>query len=163
MAFPSVSLCVLQASSGVKQWNKRWFVLVDRCLFYYKDEKEESILGSIPLLSFRVAAVQPSDNISRKHTFKVSWASSSRWEEDLGLEQGKGHGPQESACGGRAGSRWWPRDLPGWMGGKARLCRGSPFPSRGPMAQVGQWSCVSLMLHFHQERKLSPEPLGPFA
>lgn len=39
------------------------------------DEKEESILGSIPLLSFRVAAVQPSDNISRKHTFKVSWTS----------------------------------------------------------------------------------------
>lgn len=66
-----------QASSGVKQWNKRWFVLVDRCLFYYKDEKEESILGSIPLLSFRVAAVQPSDNISRKHTFKVSWTSPS--------------------------------------------------------------------------------------
>uniref|UniRef100_A0A8D2L0E4 Pleckstrin homology domain containing A6 n=1 Tax=Varanus komodoensis TaxID=61221 RepID=A0A8D2L0E4_VARKO len=61
-----------QASSGVKQWNKRWFVLVDRCLFYYKDEKEESILGSIPLLSFRVAAVQPSDNISRKYTFKVT-------------------------------------------------------------------------------------------
>uniref|UniRef100_A0A8D1E371 PH domain-containing protein n=1 Tax=Sus scrofa TaxID=9823 RepID=A0A8D1E371_PIG len=27
-----------QASSGVKQWNKRWFVLVDRCLFYYKAE-----------------------------------------------------------------------------------------------------------------------------
>ncbi|XP_045154119.1 pleckstrin homology domain-containing family A member 6 [Echinops telfairi] len=27
-----------QASSGVKQWNKRWFVLVDRCLFYYKGE-----------------------------------------------------------------------------------------------------------------------------
>ncbi|XP_072615443.1 pleckstrin homology domain-containing family A member 6 isoform X17 [Vulpes vulpes] len=63
-----------QASSGVKQWNKRWFVLVDRCLFYYKDEKEESILGSIPLLSFRVAAVQPSDNISRKYTFKAEHA-----------------------------------------------------------------------------------------
>ncbi|KAM9217470.1 pleckstrin homology domain-containing family A member 6 [Leptosomus discolor] len=63
-----------QASSGVKQWNKRWFVLVDRCLFYYKDEKEESILGSIPLLSFRVAAVQPSDNISRKHAFKAEHA-----------------------------------------------------------------------------------------
>ncbi|XP_075385349.1 pleckstrin homology domain-containing family A member 6 isoform X1 [Tenrec ecaudatus] len=63
-----------QASSGVRQWNKRWFVLVDRCLFYYKDEKEESTLGSIPLLSFRVAAVQPSDNISRKHTFKAEHA-----------------------------------------------------------------------------------------
>nr|XP_020858628.1 pleckstrin homology domain-containing family A member 6 isoform X9 [Phascolarctos cinereus] len=63
-----------QASSGVKQWNKRWFVLVDRCLFYYKDEKEESILGSIPLLSFRIGAVQPSDNISRKYTFKAEHA-----------------------------------------------------------------------------------------
>ncbi|XP_040195475.1 pleckstrin homology domain-containing family A member 6 isoform X4 [Rana temporaria] len=61
-----------QASSGVKQWNKRWFVLVDRCLFYYKDEKEEVILGSIPLLSFRISPVQPSDNISRKYTFKVT-------------------------------------------------------------------------------------------
>ncbi|XP_027726863.1 pleckstrin homology domain-containing family A member 6 isoform X5 [Vombatus ursinus] len=69
-----------QASSGVKQWNKRWFVLVDRCLFYYKDEKEESILGSIPLLSFRIGAVQPSDNISRKYTFKVTvcWAGEAR-------------------------------------------------------------------------------------
>lgn len=46
------------------------------------DEKQESVLGSIPLLSFRVAAVQPSDNISRKHTFKVSWASSSRREKE---------------------------------------------------------------------------------
>lgn len=48
------------------------------CLCFLTDEKEESILGSIPLLSFRVAAVQPSDNISRKHTFKVSWPSSPR-------------------------------------------------------------------------------------
>ncbi|XP_075709852.1 pleckstrin homology domain-containing family A member 6 isoform X5 [Rhinoderma darwinii] len=63
-----------QASSGVKQWNKRWFVLVDRCLFYYKDEKEEGILGSIPLLSFRITPVQPSDNISRKYTFKAEHA-----------------------------------------------------------------------------------------
>ncbi|KAM5179953.1 pleckstrin homology domain-containing family A member 6 isoform 2-T2 [Mantella aurantiaca] len=61
-----------QASSGVKQWNKRWFVLVDHCLFYYKDEKEEGILGSIPLLSFHISPVQPSDNISRKYTFKVT-------------------------------------------------------------------------------------------
>ncbi|XP_072280774.1 pleckstrin homology domain-containing family A member 6 isoform X3 [Pyxicephalus adspersus] len=63
-----------QASSGVKQWNKRWFVLVDRCLFYYKDEREEGILGSIPLLSFRISPVQPSDNISRKYTFKAEHA-----------------------------------------------------------------------------------------
>uniref|UniRef100_A0A8C5U9S2 PH domain-containing protein n=1 Tax=Malurus cyaneus samueli TaxID=2593467 RepID=A0A8C5U9S2_9PASS len=77
-----------QASSGVKQWNKRWFVLVDRCLFYYKDEKEENILGSIPLLSFRVAAVQPSDNISRKHTFKVSGGDAGGTAAALGWHRG---------------------------------------------------------------------------
>ncbi|XP_036388636.1 pleckstrin homology domain-containing family A member 6-like [Megalops cyprinoides] len=60
-----------QASNGVKQWNKRWFVLTDRCLFYYKDEKEEAVLGSLPLLSFRIGPVQPVDNISRKFAFKV--------------------------------------------------------------------------------------------
>lgn len=36
--YPVYSPLLLQASSGVKQWNKRWFVLVDRCLFYYKGE-----------------------------------------------------------------------------------------------------------------------------
>ncbi|KAJ8370923.1 hypothetical protein SKAU_G00109510 [Synaphobranchus kaupii] len=60
-----------QASNGVKQWNKRWFVLTDRCLFYYKDEKEETVLGSLPLLGFQIGAVQPSDGISRKYAFKV--------------------------------------------------------------------------------------------
>ncbi|XP_072134884.1 pleckstrin homology domain-containing family A member 6 isoform X6 [Mobula birostris] len=60
-----------QASSGVKSWNKRWFVLADRCLFYYRDEKEEAVLASIPLFSFRISAVQPADNITRKHAFKA--------------------------------------------------------------------------------------------
>ncbi|XP_061146431.1 pleckstrin homology domain-containing family A member 6 isoform X8 [Syngnathus typhle] len=63
-----------QASSGVKQWNKRWFVLSDRCLFYYKDEKEDAVLGSLPLLSFRIGGVQPSDNITRKFAFKAEHA-----------------------------------------------------------------------------------------
>ncbi|XP_048353262.1 pleckstrin homology domain-containing family A member 6 isoform X6 [Sphaerodactylus townsendi] len=84
-----------QASSGVKQWNKRWFVLVDRCLFYYKDEKEESILGSIPLLSFRVAAVQPSDNISRKYTFKVTVC----WMEETRGSNKKSLSPQAEHAG----------------------------------------------------------------
>ncbi|KAJ0068378.1 hypothetical protein NL108_005969, partial [Boleophthalmus pectinirostris] len=60
-----------QGSSGVKQWNKRWFVLTDRCLFYYRDEKEDTVLGSLPLLSFRVGGVEPSDNITRKFAFKA--------------------------------------------------------------------------------------------
>lgn len=36
------------------------------------DEKEESVLGSLPLLSFRIGGVEPSDNITRKFAFKVS-------------------------------------------------------------------------------------------
>ncbi|XP_074504936.1 pleckstrin homology domain-containing family A member 6 isoform X3 [Sebastes fasciatus] len=63
-----------QASSGVKQWNKRWFVLTDRCLFYYKDEKEDTVLGSLPLLSFRIGGVDSSDNITRKFAFKAQHA-----------------------------------------------------------------------------------------
>ncbi|XP_070301935.1 pleckstrin homology domain-containing family A member 6-like [Salvelinus sp. IW2-2015] len=73
-----------KASSGVKQWNKRWFVLTDRCLFYYKDEKEEGVLGSLPLLSFGIGGVQTSDNISRKHAFKV-------WYEEEEEGEIKGH------------------------------------------------------------------------
>uniref|UniRef100_A0A671TX79 Pleckstrin homology domain containing, family A member 6 n=1 Tax=Sparus aurata TaxID=8175 RepID=A0A671TX79_SPAAU len=60
-----------QASSGVRQWNKRWFVLTDRSLFYYKDEKEDTVLGSLPLLSFQIGGVEPLDNITRKFAFKV--------------------------------------------------------------------------------------------
>ncbi|KAM6927874.1 pleckstrin homology domain-containing family A member 6 [Xenentodon cancila] len=70
-----------QASSGVKQWNKRWFVLTDRCLFYYKDEKEDAVLGSLPLLSFRIGVVEPLDNITRKFAFKV-WSEEEEEAED---------------------------------------------------------------------------------
>ncbi|XP_074526881.1 pleckstrin homology domain-containing family A member 6 isoform X3 [Halichoeres trimaculatus] len=70
-----------QASSGVKQWNRRWFILSDRCLFYYKDEKEDSVLGSLPLLSFRVRRTEPSDNITRKFAFKV-WLEGEEEEEE---------------------------------------------------------------------------------
>lgn len=39
---PALTVPLSQASSGVKQWNKRWFVLVDRCLFYYKGTAMQS-------------------------------------------------------------------------------------------------------------------------
>ncbi|XP_051967814.1 LOW QUALITY PROTEIN: pleckstrin homology domain-containing family A member 6-like [Xyrauchen texanus] len=79
-----------QASSGVKKWNKRWFVLTDRCLFYYKDEKEEGVLGSLPLLSFMIGPVLPSDNISRKFAFKVWCDKEDKEEEDEESEDFKG-------------------------------------------------------------------------
>ncbi|XP_078091451.1 pleckstrin homology domain-containing family A member 5 isoform X2 [Mustelus asterias] len=61
-----------QDSTGMKLWKKRWFVLADLCLFYYRDEKEEGILGSILLPSFKIAPISPDDHINRKYAFKAA-------------------------------------------------------------------------------------------
>ncbi|XP_048341502.1 pleckstrin homology domain-containing family A member 7 isoform X3 [Sphaerodactylus townsendi] len=60
-----------QDSSGMRLWKRRWFVLADYCLFYYKDSREESVLGSIPLPSYVISAVGPEDHINRKYSFKA--------------------------------------------------------------------------------------------
>ncbi|XP_078023669.1 pleckstrin homology domain-containing family A member 7-like isoform X3 [Epinephelus lanceolatus] len=60
-----------QDSSGMRLWKRKWFVLADFCLFYYKDSREESVLGSIPLPSYVISAVGPEDHISRKFAFKA--------------------------------------------------------------------------------------------
>ncbi|XP_056271697.1 pleckstrin homology domain-containing family A member 5-like isoform X2 [Pseudoliparis swirei] len=61
-----------QDSTGMKLWKKRWFVLSDLCLFYYRDEKEEGILGSLLLPSFRVTMLSVDDHINRKYAFKAT-------------------------------------------------------------------------------------------
>ncbi|XP_051476672.1 pleckstrin homology domain-containing family A member 7 isoform X2 [Apus apus] len=60
-----------QDSSGMRLWKRRWFVLADYCLFYYKDSREESVLGSIPLPSYVISPVGPEDRINRKFSFKA--------------------------------------------------------------------------------------------
>ncbi|XP_033009487.1 pleckstrin homology domain-containing family A member 7 isoform X4 [Lacerta agilis] len=60
-----------QDSSGMRLWKRRWFVLADYCLFYYKDSREESVLGSIPLPSYVISTVGPEDHINRKYSFKA--------------------------------------------------------------------------------------------
>ncbi|KAM9171802.1 pleckstrin homology domain-containing family A member 5 isoform 1-T1 [Pangshura tecta] len=61
-----------QDSTGMKLWKKRWFVLSDLCLFYYRDEKEEGILGSILLPSFQISVLSSEDHINRKYAFKAA-------------------------------------------------------------------------------------------
>ncbi|XP_027887578.1 pleckstrin homology domain-containing family A member 5-like isoform X6 [Xiphophorus couchianus] len=61
-----------QDSTGMKLWKKRWFVLSDLCLFYYRDEKEEGILGSILLPSFQISLLSVDDHINRKFAFKAT-------------------------------------------------------------------------------------------
>ncbi|XP_056658163.1 pleckstrin homology domain-containing family A member 7 isoform X14 [Monodelphis domestica] len=60
-----------QDSSGMRLWKRRWFVLADYCLFYYKDSREEAVLGSIPLPSYVISPVGPEDRINRKYSFKA--------------------------------------------------------------------------------------------
>lgn len=59
-----------QGSEGLKVWRKRWFVLSEYCLYYYKGPEEEKLLGSILLPSYRVSACLPEDKIYRKFAFK---------------------------------------------------------------------------------------------
>jgi len=56
---------------GLKTWRKRWFLLSDLCLFYYKDADDKQILGSIILPSYTVETVTSEDKISRKYSFKI--------------------------------------------------------------------------------------------
>ncbi|XP_039990339.1 pleckstrin homology domain-containing family A member 6-like isoform X2 [Xiphias gladius] len=58
-------------SSGLKLWKRRWFVLSNYCLFYYKDSREESVFGSIPLPSYKILFCTPRECKNRKFTFKV--------------------------------------------------------------------------------------------
>lgn len=59
-----------QGSEGLKVWRKRWFVLSEYCLFYYKGPEEEKIMGSVLLPSYKISACTPDDKANRKYSFK---------------------------------------------------------------------------------------------
>ena len=53
-------------------WKKRWFVLSEFCLFYYKSPDEERVSGSILLPSYKISPTNSKeDGISRKFAFKA--------------------------------------------------------------------------------------------
>ncbi|XP_078586352.1 uncharacterized protein LOC144868265 isoform X3 [Branchiostoma floridae x Branchiostoma japonicum] len=67
-----------QDHGGLKSWRKRWFVLTNRGLLYYKNEGESNLLGSIVLIGYKVEAISPSadkSKSSQKHAFKLSHPS----------------------------------------------------------------------------------------
>lgn len=59
-----------QGSEGLRSWRKRWFVLTDYCLFYYKGPEEDKLLGSILLPSYILSECSTSES-NRKFTFKL--------------------------------------------------------------------------------------------
>lgn len=61
-----------QGSEGLKTWRKRWFVLSDYCLFYYKGPEEDKLLGSILLPSYILSECIPSElKTYKKYSFKL--------------------------------------------------------------------------------------------
>ncbi|XP_069195157.1 uncharacterized protein [Procambarus clarkii] len=60
-----------QGADGLHLWKKRWFVLSEYCLYYYKGPDEEKVLGSLPLPSFKISPVDSEDRVYRKHAFKA--------------------------------------------------------------------------------------------
>ncbi|XP_013139586.1 PREDICTED: uncharacterized protein LOC106104179 isoform X2 [Papilio polytes] len=64
-----------QGSDGLKVWRKRWFVLSEYCLFYYKSHDEEKLLGSVLLPSYKVSACTAEDKVMRKFAFKLEHAN----------------------------------------------------------------------------------------
>ncbi|XP_054367470.1 pleckstrin homology domain-containing family A member 4 isoform X9 [Mirounga angustirostris] len=58
-----------QDSCGLRLWKRRWFVLSGHCLFYYKDSREESVLGSVLLPSYTIRPDGPGAPRGRRFTF----------------------------------------------------------------------------------------------
>lgn len=59
-----------QGSEGLRSWRKRWFVLSDYCLFYYKGPEEDKLLGSILLPSYILSECSSAES-NRKYSFKL--------------------------------------------------------------------------------------------
>ncbi|XP_021358456.1 uncharacterized protein LOC110453702 isoform X10 [Mizuhopecten yessoensis] len=59
-----------QESGSWKTWKKRWCVLSNFGLFFYKDDKESHTVGSILLPSYRIEECGPADT-SKKFAFKA--------------------------------------------------------------------------------------------
>ncbi|XP_055995511.1 uncharacterized protein LOC125648149 isoform X20 [Ostrea edulis] len=59
-----------QESSGLKSWKKRWCVLADFGLFFYKDDKEHHSVGSILLPSYQISQCVLGES-NKKFAFKA--------------------------------------------------------------------------------------------
>eukprot|EP00057_Strongylocentrotus_purpuratus_P019693 XP_011674167.1 PREDICTED: uncharacterized protein LOC593558 [Strongylocentrotus purpuratus] len=57
-------------STGLGVWRKRWCVISDFCLFYYKGADEVNQAGTVMLPSYIIKPVEPRDKINKKFAFK---------------------------------------------------------------------------------------------
>uniref|UniRef100_A0A8C8YDS9 Pleckstrin homology domain containing A4 n=1 Tax=Prolemur simus TaxID=1328070 RepID=A0A8C8YDS9_PROSS len=123
-----------QDSSGLRLWKRRWFVLSGHCLFYYKDSREESVLGSVLLPSYSIRPDGPGAPRGRRFTFTAehpgmrTYVLAADTLEDLrGWLRALGRASRaEGDDGGqpRSPARPQPGEGPGGPGGPPEVSRG---------------------------------------
>ncbi|XP_059521916.1 pleckstrin homology domain-containing family A member 4 isoform X2 [Myotis daubentonii] len=135
----SLSSLSTKDSSGLRLWKRRWFVLSGHCLFYYKDSREESVLGSVLLPSYSVRPDGPGAPRGRRFTFTAehpgmrTYVLAADTLEDLrGWIRALGRASRaEGDDGGRPRSptRPQPGEGPGGPGGPPEANTGDEGPS----------------------------------
>ncbi|XP_075393238.1 pleckstrin homology domain-containing family A member 4 isoform X2 [Tenrec ecaudatus] len=129
-----------QDSAGLRLWKRRWFVLSGHCLFYYKDSREESVLGSVLLPSYSIRPDGPGAPRGRRFTFTAehpgmrTYVLAADTLEDLRgwlRALGRASRAEGDDCGQpRSPARPQPGEGPGGPGGPPEVSRGEE--GRGP-------------------------------
>nr|KAF6411325.1 pleckstrin homology domain containing A4 [Rousettus aegyptiacus] len=122
-----------QDSAGLRLWKRRWFVLSGHCLFYYKDSREESVLGSVLLPSYSVRPDGPGVPRGRRFTFTAehpgmrTYVLAADTLEDLrGWLRALGQASRAEGddCGSpRSPTRPQPGEGPGGLGGPLEVSK----------------------------------------
>ncbi|XP_042556335.1 pleckstrin homology domain-containing family A member 4 [Dipodomys spectabilis] len=150
-----------QDSSGLRLWKRRWFVLSGHCLFYYKDSREESVLGSVLLPSYSVRPDGPGAPRGRRFTFTAehpgmrTYVLAADTLEDLRgwlRALGRASRAEGEDCGrSRSPARPQPGEGPGGPGGPPEVSRGEGCISESP-------EVARLSKGRGRSRLLSPSP-----
>uniref|UniRef100_A0A8V5H863 Uncharacterized protein n=1 Tax=Melopsittacus undulatus TaxID=13146 RepID=A0A8V5H863_MELUD len=61
-----------QDSSGLRLWKRRWFVLVDLCLYYYRDSSEQRVRGGLPLPGYEIRVLPPAPRAPGRGAYRGS-------------------------------------------------------------------------------------------
>ncbi|XP_053462415.1 pleckstrin homology domain-containing family A member 4 isoform X4 [Nycticebus coucang] len=151
-----------QDSSGLRLWKRRWFVLSGHCLFYYKDSREESVLGSVLLPSYNIKPDGPGAPRGRRFTFTAehpgmrTYVLAADTLEDLRgwlRALGRASRAEGDDCGQpRSPTHPQPGEGPGGPGGPPEVSRGEEcYISESP--ELARFSRVR-----GRSRLLTPSP-----
>uniref|UniRef100_A0A8C9VEA6 Pleckstrin homology domain containing A7 n=1 Tax=Scleropages formosus TaxID=113540 RepID=A0A8C9VEA6_SCLFO len=148
-----------QDSSGMRLWKRKWFVLADHCLFYYKDSREEAALGSIPLPSYAICPVEPADHISRKYAFKACHTGMRAY---IRKDSGGGSQAEHSCMRTYFFSADTQQDMNGWIRAmnQAALVMDAPRERRSKRAETLERQAGPQTNHISSYGRSASQPEG---